>query len=151
MTPNTTRRTLFWEFDDPCAMLEEIDMGRCRALSFLHGFSYIFALALHDAFGYDIEVVAEEGSNGPWQSRWVHIYCRDNAGNYIDIRGVTNDKNVFLDEFADFLSDSGNNVFVLSENELRNFSREAVSKEEFDWLYGTARSFIDAYDYEYQI
>lgn len=149
MTQTTTRGTLFWKFDDPCAMLEEVDMGRIRASSFLHGFCDIFALALHDAFGYDIEVVVEEEPGGPWQSRLVHVYCRDNVGNYIDVRGVTNDKDAFRDEFADFLSDSGNDTFALSENELRDFSREAVSKEEFDWLYGIARSFIDAYDYDY--
>lgn len=151
MTPNTTRGTLFWEFDDPYATLETIGMGRIRASAFLHGFCYVFALALYDTFGYAIEAAVEEDPGGPWQSRLVHVYCRDNAGNYIDVRGVTNDKNAFLDEFADFLSDYDNNILGLSENELRDFSREAVSKEEFDWLYKTARSFIDAYDYEYCI
>lgn len=142
----TVRNTLFWNDDDPCTALEQVNIGRRMDASiFLHGFCAIFALALHETFGYDIKVVAEADLDGPWQSRLIHVYCRDNDDNYIDVRGITDDEYAFLGEFDYFSSVYDNDSFTLSENELRDFSCRKIPKDEFDWLYGAAQNIINAH------
>lgn len=48
--------TLFWTHEDePFEALEKVDLGnRLDASIFLHGECGIFALALHETFGYEI-------------------------------------------------------------------------------------------------
>lgn len=60
------RETLFWtcEGEEPCEALEKIDLGDGMDASiFLHGVCGIFALALHETFGYGLWVVAFEPEN----------------------------------------------------------------------------------------
>ena len=64
---------------------------------FLHGFCHIFALRLHNEYGYKIENLYGENGN------LIHSYCRTPDGGYVDIRGVSYDPQVFFDEFADWL------------------------------------------------
>lgn len=151
MTPTTTRGTLFWATEDPCAALEHIDIGRkFDASFFLHGVCGIFALALNEIYGYTIEIAAEENYEGlPWEARLVHVYCVD-GDNYIDIRGVTDDQDAFFDEFADFLTGYDDEYFELPVDDLRDFVHKEMSKDEFDLLYQAAMDIIHAHWDEYK-
>lgn len=140
--------TLFWtcENEEPGESLEKVDLGNGMDASiFLHGVCGIFALALHEIFGYELFVVAEEpedweDANSSWMDRLVHIYCQKGE-KYIDVRGVTDDKEAFFGEFSDFLY--GDDEFIkLTAHSLRDFIIKAMSLEEFEDFYSDARSMI---------
>ncbi len=59
---------------------------------FLDGLCHSFAIGLKYLFGYDIEVIM--GENG----RIIHAYAVKD-GHYIDVRGITDNWDEFLDEF----------------------------------------------------
>ena len=65
---------------------------------YLHGFCDIFALRLHNEYGYDVVSVSNE--NG----EMIHSYCADDRrGEYVDIRGRTSDPREFFAEFKDWI------------------------------------------------
>lgn len=144
-------KTLFWHDEDTCGALEKIDLGKdIRADIFLHGVCGIFALALHNEFGYDILVAAEENTEGlPWDERLVHAYCcKDDA--YIDVRGITEDEDSFLDEFSDFL-DRHSEYFEISPAELKKSIVDLMTSSEYEWFYRTAVDLIQSNKEEYSI
>lgn len=59
---------------------------------FLHGFCNVFAQYLNEKYGYEIEYVKECGG-------LVHAYCVYKDC-YIDIRGIHNDYDEFMNEFT---------------------------------------------------
>ena len=76
---------------------EEVDAG-----IFLHGICGVFALALHDRFGYPIEhvVVLEEPDDEDAEpyNDLIHIYCvSDNK--FYDVRGCADNEDLFLMNF----------------------------------------------------
>lgn len=147
---STSMGSLFWRTADPCHALEEIRIGGgMDAGFFLHGCCGVFALALHEQFGYDIMVAAERPDEGTidspdaWKSRIVHIYCqKDDA--YIDARGVTADKESFFGEFSDFLNED-DDYFTLSAERLKDFVCGEMSEEEFKKLYSASCILIKKY------
>lgn len=142
--------TLFWAHEDPSFALEQVSIGRSATADwYLHGVCGIFALALHDIFSYAIEVAAEENIDGsPLESRLVHVYCRD--GDYcIDVRGVTDSWDAFIDEFTDFLGGYDDEYVEMSADDLRNLDIWEMSTEEFEWLYKAAVKLIQEHYDDY--
>lgn len=93
--------------------------ARRNAYSFLHGFCDTFAKALHDKYNYDIQIITDKDNN------LIHAYCvKDNF--YIDIRGIIDDFEIFIQEFELELSDI---------SDLNNDSDYKVRNADFDNLY----------------
>lgn len=67
---------------------------------FLHGLCGIFALALHEKFGYELEYIVDK-NEPPSLAYLIHVYCHE-EDQFIDIRGQTDDKDTFMAEFEDF-------------------------------------------------
>lgn len=134
-----------WTSIHPAVELTQIPIGKNEsALYFLHGVCGVFALAIHDRFGYHIEVAAEENIDGTsWGNRVIHIYCRDSNDNLIDVRGITNNEELFMECFEDFFVPKYGDFFELSADELRKFLTACMSKEELDWLYHAAMRLIE--------
>lgn len=61
------------------------------ANKFLYGECGVFAMALHQKFGYEIQAIAERETEEtigiPAKDRVIHIYCRDTNNRFVDIRG----------------------------------------------------------------
>ena len=142
--------TLFWDCEDPGFALEQVPIGRgATAAWYLHGVCGIFALALHDIFGYAIVVAAEENIDGsPLESGLVHVYCQD-GDYYIDVRGVTDNWDAFIDEFADFLGGYDDEYAEMSADDLRGLCGLEMSAEEFEWLYQAAAKLIQEHYDDY--
>ena len=67
---------------------------------FLYEYCEVFAVALHQHFGYKIEYLYDTNN------QLVHAYCILSIGgkiHYIDIRGITDDWDEFIDDFKDML------------------------------------------------
>ena len=63
---------------------------------FLHGSCNLFALALHDEFGYDVYEIRNN------ENKMRHVFCKSTYQGqevYIDIRGITTDLNECMFEF----------------------------------------------------
>lgn len=134
---------------------------------FLHGVCGIFALALHDTYGYNIgwilddEEDDEEDDCIPWNlddkisnksescyNPWyhlVHIFCyHENSKEntvFVDIRGCQTDKSKFEEGFEDFFVEP-NYEFDLSYDDLKDKICETMSKETFKEYYDAAIYFI---------
>lgn len=68
------------------------------AYDYLHGWCFDFAICLSQEFGYPIEVVMND------KKEVIHTYCTTNIDNklyYIDVRGRTDDPELFYEEFND--------------------------------------------------
>lgn len=68
---------------------------------FLHGYCDVFAYRLREKFGYDICFDYEDEDC----SQLIHAYCTVTVGNktyWIDCRGITDDYEEFIEEFADW-------------------------------------------------
>lgn len=144
--------TGFWNAKAPEYALSIEPIGRGEtALYFLHGVCGVFALALHNIFGYQIEVAAEMNMDGaPWEERIVHIYCRDNQNNFVDVRGVTNDEDLFIESFEDFFVPKYGDYLDIQAEELRSFLSRCMDEDELSWLYNAAVLFIHRHG-EYKI
>jgi len=85
---------------------------------FLHGYCDIFALALHQAFGYKMEQMADSAE----PDTLVHAYCvsHNAAGNkvFIDVRGVTGSEGALFGPFEDFFTEPVRKT-ILSEHDAR--------------------------------
>ena len=151
------RETLFWtcEGEEPCEALEKIDLGDGMDASiFLHGVCGIFALALHETFGYGLWVVAFEPENwgdedDTWANRLVHIYCQKDDC-YIDVRGITHDREAFFDEFADFLYGDDEYIDVPAAD-LRDWISGLMSSKEYAFFHDAAIKLIQEHYSEYQV
>lgn len=148
--------TLFWTHEDePFEALEKVDLGnRLDASIFLHGECGIFALALHETLGYEIWVVAFEPEDwgdeeDTWESRLVHVYCRK-GDCCIDVRGITDDVDAFLDEFADELY--GDDEYInVPASDLRDWIFESMSSETYNLFHNAAMDLIRKHYAEYQV
>lgn len=149
--------TLFWTHEDeePCEALEKVDLGdRLDASIFLHGECGIFALALNEMFGYEIWVVAFEPEDwgdeeDTWENRLVHVYCQK-GDCYIDVRGITDDWDAFLDEFADELY--GDDEYIdVPVTDLRNWIFESMPSETYNLFHNAAMGLIRKHYAEYQV
>lgn len=148
--------TLFFRTDDPCSELEKISIAKeCfenpvfysynkLPIAFdiyLHGICGIFALALNAEFGYKTYIAAEECYDDvPLLDRLVHVYCACNDV-VIDVRGMTEDKERFFDEFSDFLTEDSD-YFEVEPNELKQIISREMSETEFSMFYKAAQQFI---------
>jgi len=76
------------------------------AWSYLHGICGVFALALAEEYGYKIQMV-RDASDAPGLANLCHVFCViedfPNPTMYIDARGLTDNKELFLHEFEEFL------------------------------------------------
>lgn len=65
----------------PYASADDFLMGSCE----------LFALALHNKYGYDVFEVVSDG-------KMVHTFCKEDDFNaFIDVRGITENINDFMD------------------------------------------------------
>ena len=71
---------------------------------FLHGWCDIFAFALYETFGYPIYCIKEKKQD----KIAIHYYCKPQHpdGCVADVRGITNDDFLFLQEFEEWLENS---------------------------------------------
>lgn len=86
--------------------------SKMNAYNYLHGYCDDFAMALSEAFGYEIETV----HNG--DGKLIHAYCVDNTCGktvYIDIRGITSDLKLFYEEFENELTYYSGGIIVYDE------------------------------------
>lgn len=100
------------EYPDATFGFLEIEgkVGKCNAHDFLHGYCLSFAVCLSNRFGYPIETVRNE------EGDLIHAYCVDpKNGLYIDVRGITNDPDLFFDEFADEVDYAGGEFWCLHD------------------------------------
>lgn len=79
-----------------------LDISKYNLYDFLHGYCDIFATALHDKFGYKIEYLY-----GP-DGSLAHAYAiatdkNDKKTYYIDVRGLCDEWDTFVEEFEDFI------------------------------------------------
>ncbi len=69
---------------------------------YLHGYCDMFALALHERYGYRIERIIS-----PEKHNLIHAYCTapapDGTTLFIDCRGITDNWGEFIGEFKDWL------------------------------------------------
>lgn len=131
---------------------------------FLHGFCGIFALAIADTFGYEIEVSAAEpedkddtdcGPNLLMDWNIVHIYCVQREGAdaetaYIDVRGVTSDEEKFFDDFSDELCGE-DDYLIFSTDDIRDFCCSCMSEEGYKSLYAAALAIVQSTPSIYQV
>lgn len=114
------------------------------ATVFVHGVCGIFALALNERFGYPIYQILDlrddDDDSEPY-SQLVHIFCMDDE-NYIDVRGMTDNDELFFDDFADDLG-SDTDIFPLLASSCKKFIQESMSEDEFEILNAAAKSIIE--------
>ena len=146
-------RTGFWKSAAPEYLLANEHIGKGEnALCFLHGVCGVFALALHNTFGYQIEVAADTDVDGtPWEERIIHIYCRDGQENFVDVRGITNDEDSFIVAFEDFFIPKYGEYINIQEDNLRKFLSKCIDEDALSWLYNEAILLIHRYAGEYKI
>ena len=122
--------------------------NRLDASVFLHGLCGFFALALHDKFGYVIEAMCErpeenDGERYNWKTTLIHLYCRK-EDKLIDVRGTTNDRKEFYDEFADFFDTYDDLWFVqVKSSELKEWLNNINTGEEVANCYHAAQKIIE--------
>ncbi len=76
----------------------ELQTHGCTPYTFLHGCCDIFAMVLHEKYGYKLEYAEWLGL--------VHAYCvAEHNGEtfYIDVRGISTDYEEFMKEFEDVM------------------------------------------------
>lgn len=82
---------------------------------FLHGDCLLFAFALREIFGYDVHVIYPKDFFDRIDAYIIHAYCtyKDPLTGetlYIDIRGITNDKELFLKEFKNDIDENNGKI-----------------------------------------
>lgn len=123
---------------------------RETAMSFLHGTCSVFALALHERFGYAIEWTLEEeydqadDPGSPWDYL-VHAYCIDGDENLIDVRGLTCDAPGFFEEFEDFVTYPATWHSPPDAREIESECIRTMGRDTFDAYLKAAFALIDAH------
>lgn len=146
------KKTLFWHEEDPYDTLANTFLDSINLAIYLHGICGVFALALCHRLHYDIYVVAEENIEGTsWESRLIHIYCKDPNGNFVDVRGLiggTLADEKFFEEFEDFFVGEPD-IFQLRPCDLYAFLENNMGHEELDKYLSVANKIVsiglDAY------
>lgn len=83
---------------------DEIFHRRYNAYDFLHGCCTAFAQYLNETYGYDIEIIYQRYDDEEDSSKTaqvVHAYCITPEGHYVDIRGVCDNWEEFIQDFID--------------------------------------------------
>lgn len=84
------------QFEDEYA----VDTVYTDADVFLHGSCNLFALTLHETFGYEVYEIRDK------EDRMVHVFCKSTYRGqdvYVDVRGVTTDFVECVSEFRNQL------------------------------------------------
>lgn len=79
------------------SVYETIDVSVVSPYSFLHGYCFMFALALNKIYGYPIVLFKNP-------DYYIHAFCevkQEDRTLYIDVRGITTDINELFEEFED--------------------------------------------------
>lgn len=124
--------------------------GLNHAGIFLHGVCGVFALALHDRFGYDIWQVSgydetdmdPEDDDAAPDEFLLHIYCVCGE-KLIDVRGTTDDEEEFLSAFEDLCCTEDTSGYPYAAVECREFVQTSMRESEYQLLYAAAMSVID--------
>lgn len=146
-------RTGFWQTRFARETLSRIPLNDIfHADVFLHGVCGVFALALHDMFGYPIEAVAEGNFDNslPWQARLIHIYGKQ-ENVCIDVRGATDDWDDFLSEFSDVAYTEFAETIPLTVEQLREFLLQEMSEEEMREFCRMAKTLIADNEFAYNL
>lgn len=166
MEPESIRTGLFFFPEEAAEHLRgemfTADAGipsRTDAGIFLHGICGVFALALHDKFGYPIEhIVApmepeeeyegDSEDNAPVNSL-VHIYCvQDDV--LLDVRGATDNEPLFMSEFSDWV-DGNESYFSFDAGDCREFVESSMTAQEYAAYYNAAIEMIERHPDWYQL
>ena len=89
-------------------MMDEYESTDMSAYDFLHGSCAFFAYTLAKKFGYDI--ILAYTLDPEYVKNFTHAYCYttiDGRECYFDIRGITTDEDMLLEEFEIFLTHGG--------------------------------------------
>ena len=114
---------------------------------FLHGSCNLFALALHDEFGYEVYEIRDK------ENHMRHVFCKSlyqGQEVYIDVRGITTDIRECLSEFRnDFYNSFNNGVYQIFP---RNIEEDIPLECEGDKTgYLFAKSIIKRYRQYYDL
>ena len=134
-------------------MMDEYEGTEMSAYSFLHGNCAFFAYALAKRMGY--EIIMAYTLDPEYICCFAHAYChieKDGKLYYFDIRGVTTNEDILLEEFDIYLKNGGDD-FVSFEpitcEELKNSPYiDGYDKEK---ILGNANQFIEVNLDFYQI
>lgn len=138
--------------DDTCLVLDRYafsapsDDFMMEMNVYLHGMCTVFAIALHDIYGYPVSVMLddEEGSKDAPDQHLIHAYCtanRDGAPVFIDVRGTTGDAKTFKDEFSDFFDTEPVVVDGFPVERLKEWVRNDIGETSGEYL-AIAKDFI---------
>lgn len=119
---------------------------------FLHGICAVFALALHDRFGYGIYFATDESGDKDTATfpALFHCYCVDgDSESAIDVRGAIDDMEAFLEEFEDFFTDYAE--CYISRNDCERELLKMMSRDILNNCYAAACSYIDAHTSDFKI
>ena len=117
-------------------------VGMDNVMTFLHGYCYLFAVALSHIFGYKIVKIVDK--NG----FLVHAYCvckKNGKNEYIDARGTTDDKNEMLSEFSGgnslktlgYKTVEANTPEIFLERNISTYAAENYIKDHISYYYAT--------------
>lgn len=119
---------------------------------FLHGLCTIFALELHQEFGYPIYMLYS-ADDEPVLDSLIHVFCQveDGAGirHFIDARGITDSKEVVIKSFGDWYSAPAFKEVVPGELERLIFAD--MGNCICDYYRGCARELINRFREYYKI
>ncbi len=155
------------EETDFCDLLAEypfFDDQRVDYSVFLHGECAVFALVLHDVYGYPVDWVVDDnydGTDSPW-NHLVHVYCyvgengtkpdtSEDAVLWMDIRGMTGDPEEFFTEFQDFFDYPGVWVNPPDLEQMRKQLINDMGEETFIQHCAAAQDFIDEHSDWFEI
>jgi len=120
------------------------------AYSYLHGICGVFALALADTFGYKIKFLRDSEEAG--LVNLIHVFCMVEDGltppQYIDARGITCDKELFLGEFEDFFDQPI--IEDVDRKELEAMMVYEMGQEGYPFFLDCAKKLIDRFPAYYR-
>lgn len=129
---------------------------RFDANFFLHGSCGVFALALHDIFGYRLGWLLDDEYNSkdsddlyasdPYM-HIVHIFCVAETPEYgalfVDVRGMVDNAEMFFREFEDFFEPPVRKPpYSPTEEDLRNWMGLEAGSKTLEQFYRWAREMI---------
>ena len=144
--------------DDMEIVLGQFPVPGCDdgAHAFLHGICGIFALALHDIFGYALDWCVEddfEYADDPVPMDYlVHVFCFDEErAAFIDVRGITTSMEAFFEEFEDFFTPPGIYVGDLDAEMLKQTMVSDMGNKTYEDLYAAACALIQGHRSWYEM
>jgi hypothetical protein len=99
----------FGFMENTCDAFHQDELEILDLEKYLHGYCDEFALMLNSVYGYSIEVIF-------FCHKIIHAYCK--VGDfYIDVRGITDDKELFFSEFTEELKKETHRVTYQNKTE----------------------------------